>query len=55
MDQPKPATPADPFASQDPCGENNSSYATLFQAWLLLFLAVVCFALVNYLISYIPR
>jgi hypothetical protein len=57
-DQPKPAAPpapADPFAAQDPCGEINSSYATLFQAWLLLFLAVVCFALVNYLVSYIPR
>jgi len=54
-DQPKPAAPADPFAAQDPCGENSSAYATLFQAWLLLFLAVVCFALVNYLISYLPR
>lgn len=27
----------------------------LFQAWLVLFLLVICFALVNYLISYIPR
>jgi len=25
----------------------------LFQAWLVLFLLVICFALVNYLISYI--
>jgi hypothetical protein len=51
------AAPAatDPFAAQDPCGEDCASYSTLFQAWLLLFLAVVCFALVNYLISYIPK
>lgn len=27
--------------------------AILFQAWLVLFLVVICFALVNYLISYI--
>ena len=26
----------------------------LFQAWLVLFLLVICFALVNYLVSYIP-
>ena len=25
----------------------------LFQAWLVLFLVVICFALVNYLVSYI--
>jgi hypothetical protein len=53
-DPTKPAA-ADSFAAQDPCGEDCPSYATLFQAWLLLFLAVICFALVNYLISYIPR
>lgn len=26
----------------------------LFQAWLVLFLVVICFALINYLVSYIP-
>jgi hypothetical protein len=57
-DPTKPADPPaaiDPFTAQDPCGEDCSSYSTLFQAWLLLFLAVVCFALISYLISYIPR
>jgi hypothetical protein len=56
-DPTKPATPpaaTDSFAAQDPCGEDNAAYSTLFQAWLLLFLAVICFALVNYLISYLP-
>jgi hypothetical protein len=53
-DPTKPAA-ADSFAAQDPCGEDCPSYSSLFQAWLLLFLAVICFALVNYLISYIPR
>jgi hypothetical protein len=54
---PEPTKPAvtDPFAAQDPAGADSKSYSLLFQAWLLLFLAVVCFALVNYLLSYIPR
>jgi hypothetical protein len=26
----------------------------LFQSWLVLFLVVICFALINYLVSYIP-
>lgn len=48
---PEPIKPAvtDPFAA------DSKAYSTLFQAWLLLFLAVVCFALVNYLLSYIPK
>jgi len=27
----------------------------LFQAWVVLFLMVVCVGLVNYLLSYMPR
>jgi hypothetical protein len=57
-DPAKPAPPvstADQFAAQDPCGEQTGSYATLFQAWLILFLAVICFALLNYLYSYLPK
>ena len=33
--------------------EYSRADAILFQAWLVLFLVVICFALVNYLISYI--
>jgi hypothetical protein len=44
-----------PPADLDSGGEHYESYSRLFQAWLILFLAVICFALVNYLISYIPR
>jgi hypothetical protein len=51
----KPPPAADPFTLQDPCGEYSRSYAVLFQAWLVLFLAVICFALANYLYSYIPK
>lgn len=53
--KPTQAATADPFAAQDPCGEHCGSYAVLFQAWLVLFLAVICFALLNYLYSYVPR
>lgn len=31
------------------------SWGLLFQAWLVLFLGVICFALVIYLLSYIPK
>jgi len=30
-------------------------YGWLFQAWLLMFLFVICGALIFYLLSYIPR
>ncbi|MCI0703793.1 MAG: hypothetical protein L0241_22265 [Planctomycetia bacterium] len=30
-------------------------YAWLFQAWLVMFLFVICGALIFYLLSYIPR
>jgi hypothetical protein len=52
---PAPAPGPEPFDAQDPCGEHYESYSRLFQAWLVLFLAVICLALVNYLISYLPR
>jgi hypothetical protein len=45
-DSPKPAPEAPPL-------EYSRADAILFQAWLVLFLVVICFALVNYLISYI--
>lgn len=41
----KPApTPEEPYAR---------SYGILFQTWLILFLVVVCFALVSYLMYFI--
>ena len=33
--------------------EYGKADSILFQAWLVLFLVVICFALVNYLVSYI--
>ena len=48
-DAPKTApvpTPAPPL-------EYGKADSILFQAWLVLFLVVICFALVNYLVSYI--
>lgn len=30
-------------------------YAWVFQAWLVMFLGVVCAALVFYLLSYLPK
>jgi hypothetical protein len=41
----EPAAPAPEYTKAD---------SVLFQAWLVLFLVVICFALVNYLISYLP-
>ncbi|MDB5307074.1 MAG: hypothetical protein JWO38_1276 [Gemmataceae bacterium] len=38
-----------------PTPEYGKADSILFQAWLVLFLLVICFALINYLISYIPR
>ena len=35
--------------------EYHWTYRILFQAWLVLFLGVICFALMIYLISYIPK
>lgn len=39
----------------EPEREYGTADSVLFQAWLVLFLMVVCFALVNYLLSYMPR
>ena len=55
MAEPTRPGPSTPLASPESTDPHYRSYSILFQAWLLLFLAVICFALVNYLISYIPR
>jgi hypothetical protein len=46
---PEPTVPPDPYPDYRPV------YGWLFQAWLIMFLAVVCLSLVVYLISYIPK
>ena len=45
--------PAKPAPETEP--EYGTADSVLFQAWLVLFLMVICFALVNYLLSYMPR
>lgn len=50
----KPSPPVDWFAANDPCGEDSPAYRFVFQSWVVMFLLVVCFALVNYLLSFIP-
>lgn len=40
--------PADPYPAYP------RVYAWVFQAWLVMFLGVICAALVFYLLSYIP-
>lgn len=42
-----------PAAVTNPPLEYGRADSILFQAWLVLFLVVICFALVNYLVSYI--
>jgi hypothetical protein len=51
---PEPAAKPAPEAQTAPA-EYSRTYSILFQAWLVLFLAVICFALLNYLYSYVPR
>jgi hypothetical protein len=44
---PRPAPPADPYPPY------RRIYSWVFQAWLIMFLGVICAALVFYLLSYI--
>lgn len=48
-----PAKPPAPAAEATP--EYTRADSLLFQSWVVLFLMVICFALVNYLLSYLPR
>jgi hypothetical protein len=53
--QPQPAsTPSVPSAA-DPYPPYRRVYAWLFQAWLIMFLGVICCALIFYLLSYLPH
>jgi hypothetical protein len=49
--QPPPAQPLPP----EPYPPYRRVHAWIFQAWLLMFLGVICSALIIYLASYIPR
>jgi hypothetical protein len=40
---------------QEPYPDYPRVYSWLFQTWLIMFLAVICFALFFYLLSYITR
>lgn len=54
MSQPAKLPPTEPVPA-DPYPDYPSGYGLFFQAWLILFLVVVCFALVFYLLSYLPK
>ena len=43
-----------PVQESEPQPGYTKSDSILFQSWLILFLLVICFALVNYLLSYMP-
>lgn len=49
----QPAKPAQP--SSEPLPPYRRVYAWVFQAWLVMFLGVICCALFFYLLSYIPK
>ena len=54
MSQANKPEPADTFPP-DPYPDYPPVYGWLFQAWLVMFLAVICFALLFYLLSSIPK
>lgn len=52
-----PAKVSDPVPTPTAAAEEpyHWTYGLLFQAWLVFFLLVVCFAMVNYLITFVPK
>lgn len=50
----EPGKPSSETAPE-PKPDYGAADSILFQAWLVLFLLVICFALANYLMSYIPK
>jgi hypothetical protein len=51
-------TPPEPAAEPlppDPYPDYPRAYVWFFQSWLVMFLAVICLALLMYLGTYIPR
>lgn len=57
MTQPAKQQPAPVTApiTPDPYPPYRRVYAWVFQAWLIMFLGVICGALIIYLLSYIPK
>ena len=47
--KPDTAPPPDPYPPY------RRVYSWVFQSWLIMFLGVICLALVFYLLSYIPK
>jgi hypothetical protein len=52
---PKAQTITEPNVPPDPYPDYRPVYNWLFQAWLIMFLAVICLSLGIYLLSFIPR
>ncbi|AMV26401.1 hypothetical protein VT84_18530 [Gemmata sp. SH-PL17] len=50
----KPQVPT-PITASEPAPPYRRVYAWVFQAWLIMFLGVICCALLSYLLSYIPK
>jgi hypothetical protein len=51
----KTQPPVETTLPPDPYPDYRPVYSWLLQAWLIMFLAVICLALVVYLMSYIPK
>jgi hypothetical protein len=53
---PTPAAAAAPLpTATDPYPPYRRVYAWVFQAWLVMFLGVICVSLIVYLLSFIPK
>jgi hypothetical protein len=50
-----PAAPPSLNVPRDPYPPYRRIYTWVFQAWLIMFLCVICGALIFYLLSYIPK
>ena len=51
----KPKETVESNVPPDPYPDYAPVYGWLFQAWLIMFLAVICLSLVIYLLSFIPK
>lgn len=55
MAEPTKSDPTPTALPPDPYPDYRPVYSWVFQAWLILFLGVICIALIIYLLSYIPK
>jgi hypothetical protein len=51
----EPTKPDQVVLPPDPYPDYRPVYTWVFQSWLIMFLGVVCIALLIYLLSYIPK